>query len=243
MNNLNKDEQTNESSNSNINQSQDYIRKTITLEAKSKIIENPILRNNEKKLSTKINETLLTKINETFLPPKKGKNENKSSMALVKNRLLYEKMKMLRANVVGKGVTITNPSEKINEEREILKIIKEIDINADICLKKQKIYSEKYKKKYEQQKEILEQFKKRERIRLHQKKLNDKFIKLKEKIIQKSNKIYFLPNRKINFRNDCLNKECQSYLVNNKKEREQQDNFKDYIHSVNKSEESEEVNE
>lgn len=48
MNNLNKDEQTNESSNSYINQSQDFIRKTITLEAKSKIIEKPILRNTEK---------------------------------------------------------------------------------------------------------------------------------------------------------------------------------------------------
>lgn len=93
MNNLNKDEQTNESSNSYINQSQDFIRKTITLEAKSKIIEKPILRNTEKKLSTRMNETFLTKINETFLPTKKGKNENKSSMNLVKNRLLYEKMK------------------------------------------------------------------------------------------------------------------------------------------------------
>lgn len=40
-----------------------------------------------------MNETFLTKINETFLPTKKGKNENKSSMNLVKNRLLYEKMK------------------------------------------------------------------------------------------------------------------------------------------------------
>lgn len=193
---------------------------------KKKLIEHNKILNNHIKLLKQNNKSIH---NYPY-------NKNKYSK-------LYEKMKMLRANVVGKGVTITNPSEKINEEREMLKIIKEIDINADICLKKQKIYSEKYKKKYEQQKEILEQFKKRERIRLHQKKLNDKFIKLKEKIIQKSNKIYFLPNRKINFRNDCLNKECQSYLVNNKKEREQQDNFKDYIHSVNKSEESEEVNE
>jgi hypothetical protein len=87
LNNLIKDEQTNESSNSNNNQSQDFIRKTITLEAKSKIIENPLVRNNQKKLSTKINDT--------FLTTKKVKNENKnaSSMNLVKNRLLYEKMK------------------------------------------------------------------------------------------------------------------------------------------------------
>lgn len=72
MNNLNKDEQTNESSNSYINQSQDFIRKTITLEAKSKIIEKPILRNTEKKLSTRMNETFLTKINETFFTYQKG---------------------------------------------------------------------------------------------------------------------------------------------------------------------------
>lgn len=73
MNNLNKDEQTNESSNSYINQSQDFIRKTITLEAKSKIIEKPILRNTEKKLSTRMNETFLTKINETFYLRKRVK--------------------------------------------------------------------------------------------------------------------------------------------------------------------------
>ena len=87
LNNLIKDEQTNESSNSNNNQSQDFIRKTITLESKSKIIENHLVRSNQKKLSTKINDT--------FLPMKKAKNENKnaSSMNLVKNRLLYEKMK------------------------------------------------------------------------------------------------------------------------------------------------------
>ena len=87
LNNLIKDEQTIESSNSNNNQSQDFIRKTITLESKSKIIENHLVRSNQKKLSSKINDT--------FLPMKKAKNENKnaSSMNLVKNRLLYEKMK------------------------------------------------------------------------------------------------------------------------------------------------------
>lgn len=154
---------------------------------------------------------------------------------------LYEKMKMLKDNIVGKEVAISNPSEKINEEVEMLKIIKELDINVEICLKKQKIYLEKYKKKYDEQKYILEQFKKRERIRLHQKQINDKFIKLKEKIKQKNNKIYFLPNRKINFRNDCFDKEYQPYLVNNNID--QQDNIKDYIHRFNKSEESEESEE
>ena len=87
LNNLIKDEQTIESSNSNNNQSQDFIRKSITLETKSKTIENPLVRSNKKKLSNKRNDT--------FLSTKKVKNENRndSSMTLVKNRLLYEKMK------------------------------------------------------------------------------------------------------------------------------------------------------
>ena len=65
LNNLIKDEQTIESSNSNNNQSQDFIRKTITLESKSKIIENHLVRSNQKKLSSKINDT--------FLPMKRPK--------------------------------------------------------------------------------------------------------------------------------------------------------------------------
>ncbi len=87
LNNLVKEEQTNESTNSNLTQSQSFIRKTITLEARSKIIENHFVRNTEKKLSSKNNNT--------FLPAKKIKNENRNSntMTLVKNRLLYKKMK------------------------------------------------------------------------------------------------------------------------------------------------------
>jgi hypothetical protein len=121
LNNLIKDKQTNESRN-NINRFEDSIRKTITLESKSKISENPIVRRSGKKLSTKINETCLTKINETFLPTKKNKNENKnenknaSSMTLVKNRLLYEKMKKkLEANKNNNGILKKRTNYDINK--------------------------------------------------------------------------------------------------------------------------------
>lgn len=103
LNNLIKDEQTNESSNSNNTQSQDFIRKTITLQAKSKIIENPIVRSNEKKLSNKINNA--------FLPTKKIKNENKNAMTLTKNRLLYEKIKKKIGTTINNN---GNVKKKIN---------------------------------------------------------------------------------------------------------------------------------
>ena len=138
---------------------------------------------------------------------------NKNDIKNIIHSKLYKKIKLIKINIVGE-----NPDdedyyfyyEKPLEEDEMVEMMRKIEIAVGECLKKKKLYIEKYKIKYEKEKEKLEQNKKKERIRLHQKYLKDRFIKLKEKIIQKTNKIYILPTKKINWQNPYLYKEFHS---------------------------------
>lgn len=135
----------------------------------------------------------------------------------IKHSKLYEKLKQLRKNIIEKEKGKFNYKKKKSEEDKMIEMLRDIEINIDIYLKKQKIYLEKYKNRVEEEKVKLEEFKKNERIKLHQKNLHDKFLKLKNKIIKKSNKIYFLPRRRISIGNNNLKKEYHSYFINNKR--------------------------
>ena len=132
---------------------------------------------------------------------------NKSNYPYIKNKhsKLYNKIKLIKSNII-------EEKEEDNEEG-IVKIIKKIEIILDECLKKKKIYLEKYKSRYEEEKAKLEEIKKKKRIKLHQEYLHKRFLELKEKIIQKANKIYFLPNK--NCLNYNFNKEYSPDVKNN----------------------------
>ena len=175
---------------------------------------------NKNKVRLKIIET--NKILEKKIISLKQNFNNKNK---IKHSKLYEYIKLLKKNIIGENNKKENCFETINEEYEMLESMREIEIAVDKCLKKKKIYLNKYKTEFEEEKEKLEQFKKKERIKLHQKYLHEKFVNLKEKIIKKSNKVYFLPNKKINWRNYKFHNECNSDIDNNKKK----EKFIDYI--------------
>ena len=145
----------------------------------------------------------------------------------IKHSKLYNKLKLMEKNIFEEKNEDSDFVKNKNEEEEMVKVLKKLEIILDECLKKKEIYSEKYKLKYEKEIEKLEKIKKKKRIILHQKYLKERYIKLKEKIIQKAKKIYFLPNKKINWNwsNDNFKKEYISVINNEIKIKEDDNNY------------------
>ena len=121
---------------------------------------------------------------------------------------LYKKVKQLKDNLEGEKKY--KPCRGINE---IINMLKYIEINIDLCLKKQKYYLEKYKKRVDEENKKLENIKKTERILLYRKNMFMKIKQLKEKIIEKSNKVPYLPTKKMWFKNKDLHKEQKASLI------------------------------
>ena len=181
--------------------------------------------NNKKKIKSKLIEENKF-LEKRIINIKKDLNIISNNNKNINHSKLYQKIKLLKNNIFGTNIDMCYFSI---EEDEMLEMMKEIEITLDKCLKKKQLYSNKFKIKYEEEKVKLEQYKKKERIKLHQKLLHDKYIKLKEKIIQKANKVYFLPNKKINWRNQNLQKSLHSSIYNKKEIKENENNI-DYIH-------------
>lgn len=158
------------------------------------------------------------------------KNEsNNNNFSILKYAKLYEKIETLKKNIIGEKRKNINNSNNINKEMEILETMKDIDMAVDSFLEKQKLYIEIYKNKFEKEKEKLEQDKKLERIKIHRTNLISKYINLKDKILKKSNKIYFIQNRNINY-NEYKPKNIKKKSISIPKEKKE--DLYDYIDDI-----------
>jgi hypothetical protein len=152
-------------------------------------------------------------------------NINNNSFNNKKHSKLFEKIKLLKNNIIGEKQKINHYNEK-TEENEMVEMMLEIELAVHECLSKQKLYLQTYNDKYEEEKGKLEKYKRIDKVKAHQKDLYYKNIKLKEKIIQKAQKILILPKKKVNWTNFKLNTKNNS-LVN-----EQKEDLYDYIKNI-----------
>ena len=169
---------------------------------------------------------------------KKLLNKNHSNLSLsniknnsfnnIKHSKLYEKIKILKNNIIGEKQKINHVNKK-NEESEMVEMMLEIELAVHECLSKQKLYLQAYNDKFEEEKGKLEKYKIIEKIKAHQRDMHYKNIKLKEKINQKAQKIYILPKKKINWTNFKFNLNNNS-LIN--EGNEQKEDLYDYIKQI-----------
>jgi len=187
---------------------------------------------------SKIKQKLKEKYN--ILKNKKillNKNHSNLSLSNIKNNSfnnikyskLYEKIKLLKNNIIGEKQKINHVNKK-TEESEMVEMMLEIELAVHECLSKRKHYLQAYNDKFEEEKGKLEKYKRIEKIKAHQRDMHYKNIKLKEKINQKAQKIYILPKKKINWTNFKFNLNNKS-MVNEPNERKE--DLYDYIKQIN----------
>ena len=186
---------------------------------------------------SKIKQKLMEKYN-TLKNKKILLNKNHSNLSLsniknnsfnnIKHSKLYEKIKLLKNNIIGEKQKINHVNKK-TEESEMVEMMLEIELAVHECLSKQKQYLQAYNDKFEEEKGKLEKYKRIEKIKAHQRDMHYKNIKLKEKINQKAQKIYILPKKKINWTNFKFNFNNNS-LVNERNE--QKEDLYDYIENI-----------
>lgn len=109
---------------------------------------------------------------------------------------LYEKIKLMRNNIIYRKI---KEEENINENVEILKMLKELEIEIDLLKNKHQFYLLKYSDKLKMAIEKREKEKRIEKIRKNKKIVEERQIQLKKNIIEKANKQFILPNMKINW--------------------------------------------
>lgn len=109
---------------------------------------------------------------------------------------LYEKIKLMRNNIIYRKI---KEEENINENVEILKMLKELEIEIDLLKNKHQFYLLKYSDKLKIAIEKREKEKRIEKIRKNKKIVEERQIQLKKSIIEKANKQFILPNMKINW--------------------------------------------
>ena len=109
---------------------------------------------------------------------------------------LYEKIKVMRNNIIYRKI---KEEENINENVEILKMLKELEIEIDLLKNKHQFYLLKYSDKLKMAIEKREKEKRIEKIRKNKKIVEERQIQLKKSIIEKANKQFILPNMKINW--------------------------------------------
>ena len=116
-----------------------------------------------------------------------------------KNQILINQINYLKKE--GKNIIYRKikEEENINENVEILKMLKELEIEIDLLKNKHQFYLLKYSDKLKMAIEKREKEKRIEKIRKNKKIVEERQIQLKKSIIEKANKQFILPNMKINW--------------------------------------------
>ena len=120
-----------------------------------------------------------------------SKNARKKGLSKI-----YEKIKLMKINIVQKK---GEEDENINENIEMLNILKEIELEIDIQKNKQKFYLITRRSDVMKAKEKIEKEKRIEKIKKNKKIVIEKQTQLRERIIEKANKQFIIPNMRINW--------------------------------------------
>ena len=120
---------------------------------------------------------------------------NKKILQMRNFSKLYEKIKLMKNNIFGKG-----KKEKFESQlKEMLNILKNIEIEIDMQKKKYEFYNLKCKDKLKMAEEKIEKEKRKEKIKKNRNMVIEKQIQIRENIIEKAKKQFLFPNKKINW--------------------------------------------
>ena len=108
----------------------------------------------------------------------------------------------MKNNIVGQEIE----EEYENQGKEILKMLKKIEIEIDIQKKKHEFYYLNSKEKLKIAKEKIEKEKRLEKMQKNRKMMIDKQIEIRENIIKKTKKQFLFPKKKINWINFNIKK-------------------------------------
>ena len=160
---------------SNFEEINDLMELKLKLKSKNEILKNQLY-------SLKKDKTI-----NIFSP----KNARKKALSKI-----YEKIKLMKINIVQKK---GEEDENINENIEMLNILKEIELEIDIQKNKQKFYLITRRSDVMKAKEKIEKEKRIEKIKKNKKIVIEKQTQLRERIIEKANKQFIIPNMRINW--------------------------------------------
>ena len=148
---------------------------SIALELK---LKNEILKNRVKTLKIEFN----------ILPSQSKKKKEYSK--------LYQKVKLMRINIVGKEMKKDNYE---NEEIEILEMLKDLEIEINRRKEKENYYKIICSESLRIAKETRDKEKRLEKMILNREMYNEKRAQLRQKLKEKANKKIFIPKMKINW--------------------------------------------
>ena len=157
--------------------------------------ENEINNLNEIILKLKSKNQLLIEQRSSIIKMKDENIFNKKILQMRNFSKLYEKIKLMKNNIFGKG-----KKEKFESQlKEMLNILKKIEIEIDIQKKKYEFYNLKCKDKLKMAEEKIEKEKRKEKIKKNRNMVIEKQIQIRENIIEKTKKQFLFPNKKINW--------------------------------------------
>ena len=154
--------------------------------------ENEINNLNEIILKLKSKNQLLIEQRSSIIKMKDENIFNKKILQMRNFSKLYEKIKFMKNNIFGKG-----KKEKFESQlKEMLNILKNIEIEIDMQKKKYEFYNLKCKDKLKMAEEKIEKEKRKEKIKKNRNMVIEKQIQIRENIIEKAKKQFLFPNKK-----------------------------------------------
>ena len=159
----------------------------------------------KQKLKNEILTNKLKEIQEDLYGNNKSSSKNYNK--------LYEKIKFLAINFIGENIQ-ENILKNKGKDKEMLDMLKYIELGIDRTKEKQKFYEIHCKTNLKIAKINVYKDKRNERMALNRRKIYEKKMKLEQNIIEKSRKTIILPTLKVNWSFFKINKKIK--LLNNK---------------------------
>ena len=159
----------------------------------------------KQKLKNEILTNKLKEIQEDLYGNNKSSSKNYNK--------LYEKIKFLAINFIGENIQ-ENILKNKGKDKEMLDMLKHIELGIDRIKEKQKFYEIHCKTNLKIAKINVYKDKRNERMALNRRKIYEKKMKLEQNIIEKSRKTIILPTLKVNWSFFKINKKTK--LLNNK---------------------------
>ena len=158
----------------------------------------------KQKLKNEILTNKLKEIQEDLYGNNKSSSKNYNK--------LYEKIKFLAINFIGENIQ-ENILKNKGKDKEMLDMLKHIELGIDRIKEKQKFYEIHCKTNLKIAKINVYKDKRNERMALNRRKIYEKKMKLEQNIIEKSRKTIILPTLKVNWSFFKINKKTK-LLIN-----------------------------